>query len=102
MSILFDLAYQQCLQTEPYTPEERPDYPPPAKLPAGMDICLTNTPLLQNISTSLAAVPYLPEALWLHEVIGPAIFNFSLTETNLMVKLPIFSEHFESLTSCSV
>jgi len=70
--------------TEPYTPEERPDYPPPAKLPAGMDICLTNTPLLQNISTSLASVPYLPEALWLHEVIGPVIFNFSLTETNLM------------------
>ena len=48
-----------------------------------MDICLANTPFLQNVSTSIAALPYLPEALWLHEVIGPVIFDFSLTETNL-------------------
>ena len=70
-------------QTEPYIPEARPDYPPPKKLPEGIDICIANTPTLQNLSTYIAAVPYLPEVFWLHEIIGPVIFNFSLTETNL-------------------
>ena len=47
---------------------------------------MANTPVLKNISNAITAVPYLPEALWLHEVIGPVIFDFSLTETNLKVK----------------
>ena len=47
---------------------------------------MANTPVLKNISNAITAIPYLPEALWLHEVIGPVIFGFSLTETNLKVK----------------
>ena len=86
---MFDVSYQELPQTEAYTPEERPDYPPPKKLPEGMDICVVNTPILQSVSTSIAEIPYLPEALWLHEVIGPVIFDLSLTDTNLKVRLPI-------------
>ena len=41
---------------------------------------------MKNISNAITAIPYLPEALWLHEVIGPVIFDFSLMETNLKVK----------------
>ena len=54
-----------------------------------MDICVVNTPILQSVSTSIAEIPYFPEALWLHEVIGPVIFDLSLTDTNLKVRLTI-------------
>ena len=47
---------------------------------------------MKNISNAITAIPYLPEALWLHEVIGPVIFDFSLTETNLKVKHLLMSK----------
>ena len=71
------------LQTEEYLPENRTEYPAPTPLPEGMDICLSNTPRLQSLSTALTSVPLLPELLWLHEIFGPVLFDLSLTETEL-------------------
>ena len=48
-----------------------------------MDICLGNSPLLANLSATLATVPLLPDLLWLHEVFGPVLFDLSLTDTVL-------------------
>ena len=73
------------VQSLDFTPKERPSYPAPTPLPEGIEVCLVNTPLLQNISYTLTSIPYLPELLWIHDIVGPVLFNFSLTTTNLWV-----------------
>ena len=88
---LVSLWYHVCyihsvlVQSMDFTPKERPTYATPTPLPEGIEVCLVNTPLLQNISKALTSVPYLPELLWIHDVVAPNAFNFSFTTTSLRV-----------------